>query len=385
MRVTLAIPNRDDFKAEMVATLMRTVTQTGGLCNLTMPATCYIDNGRNQCWEDAKSFDSDYLLFIDSDNSIDHPGNAFKQLVDMKVDVASGVYVQRAFPYRPNVYDFTRDGRVRNILTVPDKPFKRDATGCGFLLISRKVMDAFTPEAIEKYGKPFNFMNYGLPNELREDVAFCWRIKQMGFELWFDPTFKMGHHGKMNFTLEHYEMAKKNIIASQKQADGSIDGWMTDAELTFLREQANRYESIVEVGSWKGRSTNEMLKMGAKVYAVDHWKGSDCIEEMAEMDDIYAEFMDNVGHYPNLVVMRMPSLEAASMLQDKVDMVFIDAGHSYEDCIRDIEAWEPKATKLICGHDYDRNAWPGVVKAVNKKYGDRVKNVDTIWYVELAA
>src|SRR5574343_91210 len=109
LRVTIATPNRDDFKSEMIATLMRTVTHTGALCNLTMPSTCYIDTARNQCWEDAKIFNSDYLLFMDSDNSVDYAGNTFQKFVELGKDVVSGVYVQRAFPYRPNVYEFTEN------------------------------------------------------------------------------------------------------------------------------------------------------------------------------------------------------------------------------------------------------------------------------------
>ncbi len=124
------------------------------------------------------------------------------------------------------------------------------------------------------------------------------------------------------------------------------------------------------------------MESGATVYAVDHWQGSDTIKDLADSQDVYAEFMKNVGHYLNLRVMKIPSLQAAQMLQDQVDMVFIDAGHTYEDCKADIDAWLPKAAKLIAFHDYCPG-WPGVVRAVNEKFGSSVKTIGTIAYVEL--
>jgi hypothetical protein len=60
------------------------------------------------------------------------------------------------------------------------------------------------------------------------------------------------------------------------------------------------------------------------------------------------------------------------------DMVFIDAGHTYEEVKSDIEVWQPVANKVICGHDYC-DAWPGVVKAVDEAFGKPDKVVGTIW------
>jgi len=52
---------------------------------------------------------------------------------------------------------------------------------------------------------------------------------------------------------------------------------------------------------------------------------------------------------------------------DKVDFVFIDAAHDYDSVKRDIEAWLPKVTGVIAGHDYP--AYKGVVTAVEEIFG----------------
>ena len=56
------------------------------------------------------------------------------------------------------------------------------------------------------------------------------------------------------------------------------------------------------------------------VYAVDHWLGSpnelDAAHKEAKTQDIYAQFMANVGHFKNLVVRKMDSVTAAAHLND---------------------------------------------------------------------
>ena len=67
-------------------------------------------------------------------------------------------------------------------------------------------------------------------------------------------------------------------------------------------------------------------------------------------------------------------------MKDKVDMVFIDADHSYEGCKGDILAWLPniKAGGILAIHDYKKSKltyddnsphpqdWPGVDQAVDE-------------------
>ena len=160
-----------------------------------------------------------------------------------------------------------------------------------------------------------------------------------------------------------------------------IPGWMKSRELTWLYLVAQEMDNIVEIGSWMGRSTDALLS-GCKgtVWAVDHFKGS---KEHLSLPkhitiNIQKAFLKNVGHYKNLKLLKMDSLEAAGKFKDKsVDMVFIDGGHEHGEVMADIKAWLPKTKKLICGHDYYEN-YKGVKCAVDEIF-DNVNTFDLIW------
>lgn len=68
---------------------------------------------------------------------------------------------------------------------------------------------------------------------------------------------------------------------------------------------------------------------------------------------------------PILKVIRATSLAAVSLFENKsLDLVYIDADHTYDSVTEDIKAWLPKCRKVIGGHDY-AGGWEPVVNAVD--------------------
>lgn len=169
--------------------------------------------------------------------------------------------------------------------------------------------------------------------------------------------------------------------------ESGIDGFMSYSQCCWLHDMASKMHSVVEIGSWKGRSTHALLTGCANgiVTAVDHFGGtvnelSTSHREAAEGDDaIFTQFKKNTCGFSNLNVCRSSSADAASRFEDRsFDMVFIDADHEYEAVKRDIRAWKSKARLLLCGHDYDPN-WPGVRRAVDEEVMDFEVH-EFIWY-----
>lgn len=185
-----------------------------------------------------------------------------------------------------------------------------------------------------------------------------------------------------------------------KAATG-ITGWMTEVELEWLIEQASTRRTVVEIGSWKGRSTKALaLSVQEVSYSVDHWMGtpppsedSRALPDWLEVKDlgagtVKAEFERNLASEitsGKCVLLGLPSDKGVERLKEilggrKIDMVFIDGDHDYEMVKRDIELWSPMIVEggLLCGHDY---IWPTVYKAVAELVPKhRYLHGTTIWY-----
>ncbi len=171
-----------------------------------------------------------------------------------------------------------------------------------------------------------------------------------------------------------------------------IDGWMRWPETQFLYYESKKHNVIVEVGSWKGRSTTCICSgnKDAKVFAVDTWAGSsderDLTNSLAKKEDIYQTFLNNTKQFSNLTPIRKSSVEAAKDFEDgSVDWIFVDAGHTYLEVKEDVLTWLPKLKigGIMSGHDFEPSVWMEVCRAVNEIFHDRKINVvDSIWWVE---
>jgi len=189
----------------------------------------------------------------------------------------------------------------------------------------------------------------------------------------FDPIFV----GKTRTEQAEMEDLKK-LYFEDHYIDPGIEGMMTPAEMEWLYQTSKTVDSFLEIGSYKGKSTHAILSGGCKkVYAVDHFVGSSDPIETGNLDT-YEAFMQNVGHFENLNVRKMSSLEAVKEFEEKIlDVVFIDGGHRIQEITEDIVAWLPKTKKILCGHDYhDAKA---VRMAVDILLGP-VQVCDRIWY-----
>lgn len=138
-----------------------------------------------------------------------------------------------------------------------------------------------------------------------------------------------------------------------------IEGWMGLAELQWLYDQALKMNHVIEVGSWKGRSTHALCSgCRGTVVSVDHFCGSPSElrthHKEALEKDIYAEFCANMREFLNLCVYKQSSHIAAGLFSPRsVDMVFIDGEHTLGAARTDLRCWAPVAKKLLCGHDWN--------------------------------
>jgi len=353
-----------------------------------------ISTQRNKIAQTAVDEDYDYLFFIDSD--MDHPMDEVYKLLDIAedpyagVEIIGGLYYGRRAPHKPMVFsEYTGEHFVgikqRDIEKNDGKPFTCAGIGTGFLLISVDVLKKMMkPKFLKRWGGPFSHHLMKTGVQLGEDLSFCVRAAEAGHEIWCHPDVDLGHESTMTVTkATHLQSMKRDIHYCNP-----ISGWMFINELNWLYWTAREMDTIVEIGSWKGRSTHALCSgTQGHVYAVDHFEGSwgeDEQHQEANTDDIEKQFMANVGNrFSNVTVVKANSLDyakACALAGKKFDMVFLDGGHQYPEFKADLEAWEPLARKIFCGHDY--NMFPGVTKAVNERY-KAVKTLETIWIKEI--
>lgn len=140
-------------------------------------------------------------------------------------------------------------------------------------------------------------------------------------------------------------------------------------------ENAVNGDTILELGSYMGRSTAYLLELANKsgknlnIIAVDHFQGS-VEHQKIDYYSIFKSNMDQLEFPYKYSVLKMDSCEAASQFDDySLDVIMIDASHDYDNVKKDIQAWLPKlkSTGVFAGDDYD---WPGVSKAVNELIKD---------------
>lgn len=177
----------------------------------------------------------------------------------------------------------------------------------------------------------------------------------------------------------------------------AIEGWMSEGELTWLAEQAQTRHTIIEIGSWCGRSTRALADhCPGMVYAIDLWAGTDGPEryghfsqepvtrERAIFNDALADHIKSGKIVPirmDSVTLRRGLGQAYVALPKYVDMLFLDSRHDYVTIFQELNIWATKLCQdgLLCGHDYGHPNLPDVKLAVDALVGP-VNTYELIWW-----
>jgi MMP 1-O-methyltransferase len=141
--------------------------------------------------------------------------------------------------------------------------------------------------------------------------------------------------------------------AQVKPLIADIPGWLTDEEGEALYELARACTGkgvIVEIGSWKGKST-VCLGLGSRagasvpIYAID-----------PHTDYRFGDFKTNVDRAGIAELVRpVASLSqaAADDFDEPIEFLFVDGSHEYELVLEDFEQWVPKVVEggWVAFHD----------------------------------
>jgi hypothetical protein len=134
-----------------------------------------------------------------------------------------------------------------------------------------------------------------------------------------------------------------------------VEGWLLLGEAwalyraVFATAEEVDSPTVVELGSWKGRSTIALasgLSQGhGVVYAVDPHMGDDGDKLVGNQGETFLEFQANINRADvadRVRPLRSTSHKARIGFSDRsVHVLFVDASHRYKDVLQDIDDWTP--------------------------------------------
>ena len=150
------------------------------------------------------------------------------------------------------------------------------------------------------------------------------------------------------------------------------EGWLSGKEADLLYRLAKNCTgrgAIVEIGSWKGKSTTclalgSRAGAGMKITAIDPHTGS------SEHGDVHTfeEFQRNIrrnGVEDLVEPIVKPSADVAREWKGPVELLWIDGAHEYEFVLEDLLLWEPHVIEggVIAFHD---STMPGPWKVIEE-------------------
>lgn len=205
MKVFIAVPSMDSVPALFCQSLA--LLQRAGDTMIGFEVGSLVYNARNNLARQAIKSEADYVLWLDSDMVF--PPDFLQKMLNVckenNIDFLTALCFRRKPPYTPTLFDRlekTEHGASYTaIMSVPDGRFK--VGGCGFAGVLMS-MDVLLSVAAKFNGRMFD------PVEgMGEDVSFCWRARQCGYEIWCDSEIEMGHVGQCVVNRAYFDAYNK--------------------------------------------------------------------------------------------------------------------------------------------------------------------------------
>ncbi len=185
IRLLIAVPTTDYVHADFVKSLARLQCELGRRrvdYDVEIQSGTLVYYARNRLANKAINEDYTHVLWLDSDMVFDE--QIVDDLAEVGKEMVCGAFVSRRPPYGPCIYTSIEKNNIKQVKDFGLRPFR--VAGCGFAAVLTTVELLQTVN--QKYGTCFQPTDY-----YGEDLAFCWRVNQLGREIWCEPTVRAGH------------------------------------------------------------------------------------------------------------------------------------------------------------------------------------------------
>ena len=206
MKVFIAVPSLDTLPALFCQSLA--LLQRAGDTQVGFEVGSLVYNARNNLARQAIKSEADWVLWLDSDMvfSPDLLQRMLKVCTENDIDFLTALCFRRKPHFTPCLFDrldkVGRGASYTALMSVPDGRFK--VGGCGFagVLMSTDVLMSVASKFDGRMFDPLE--GFG------EDVSFCWRARQCGYDIWCDSEIEMGHVGNCIVTRAYFEAYEAN-------------------------------------------------------------------------------------------------------------------------------------------------------------------------------
>lgn len=202
-KLLIAIPCYDTLRPEFVQSLvnlMARLTRDRVPYEVKIITGTMVHAARDALAKHAVNNEFTHALWLDADMVF--ADNILEDLTMCGKDMVCGRFLSRHNPYLPTIFSSVTP-EVNRISEYPDEAFRIGA--CGFACVFMRV-EILRDVLNNNSGKCF------LPTaNMSEDLAFCERAKGAGYEIWCEPTARVGHVGNITIWPEDGERFRGQI------------------------------------------------------------------------------------------------------------------------------------------------------------------------------
>ena len=245
-----------------------------------------------------------------------------------------------------------------------------------------KVHFHFDDDIIEYRGRR-------LPIFFPEDWNFSRDARKLGASIWATREVSISHMGQWSFKNDHVwgsrltdslDTEPEPVRSVLDKMEG-VEGWFSRAEglmlYDFAKEAVKQEKTLVEIGSWKGRSTVVLGSVGklegAQVYAIDPHEGDVTVAgepgKTPPTFEFFKQAMKDAELEQTVTAIRKRSTDVE--WTKPIGLLLIDGLHDFESVKQDFRHFERHVVPggYVLFHDYNEADVKRFVDTLPADYG----------------
>lgn len=203
MKLLIAIPTLDYIHVnfmECLLKLTKELTERGVDYEVKIKSGTLVYLAREELTSYALGFEFTHVLWLDSDMIFTE--DIIDDLFDTEKDFVCGVFHARRPGFQSCIFKSLTPPERYTCREYPLNTFKIEGCGMAATLIKTEILKAVRDEFGTCFTPAYN---------LGEDLAFCKRALMKGFEIWCEPTVRVGHIGHLTVYPEDEERFLNNL------------------------------------------------------------------------------------------------------------------------------------------------------------------------------